>query len=96
MPAYLLLTATDCHLCTRGREVLGTLATEGLLTWREVDADSNLGRRLAAASPPLRPVLFDDQRRVIAYGRLSERRLRRHLAAARGGTLADERQAAAG
>lgn len=96
MPAYVLLTATDCHLCSHGRELLDTLAAEGLLSWREVHADSDLGRRLAAASPPLRPALFDEQQRLLAYGRLSERRLRRQLAAARGGTLVHERQAAAG
>lgn len=79
MGEYRLLTATNCHLCTHGREVLAALAADGLLEWREIDSDSDLGRRLAAASPPLRPVLFDDQERVIAYGRLSERRLRKQL-----------------
>lgn len=91
MPEYLLLTAADCHLCSHGREVLRLLAGAGLLDWREVDSSSDLGRRLAAASPPLRPVLFDDRRRVIAYGRLSERRLRNQLASHHRDTLAPDR-----
>lgn len=80
MNPLLLLTATDCHLCAHGREVLDALARERLLSWREIDADSDEGRRLAAAAPPLRPVLFDSDERVIAYGRLSARRLRGQLA----------------
>lgn len=88
LPEYVLLTASDCHLCGHGREVLGTLAAEGALTWREIDADSDLGRRLAQTAPPLRPVLFDADERLIAYGRLSERRLRRQLASSGSGSLA--------
>lgn len=96
MPEYLLLTARDCHLCAHGREILRRLTAEGLLSWREVDADSDLGRRLAAAAPPLRPVLFGGQQRVLAYGRLSERRLRRRLASSHGDRLARDRQARPG
>lgn len=84
-PEYMLLTAPDCHLCGHGREVLGTLAAEGRLSWHEVDADSDLGRRLVQAAPPLRPALFDADERLIAYGRLSERRLRRQLASSLSG-----------
>jgi hypothetical protein len=51
----------------------------GLLSWHEVDADSDERRRLAPSAPPLRPVLFDPDGRVIAYGRLSAKRLRRQL-----------------
>jgi hypothetical protein len=54
----------------------------------EVDAESAEGRRLAAAAPPLRPVLFSPDGRVVAYGRLSATRLRRPLRAPVGGTLA--------
>ena len=77
MRPVILLTAPDCHLCEHGREVLGQLASEGLLSWRAVEADSDEGRALAAAAPPLRPVLLDADGRVVAYGRLSARRLRR-------------------
>jgi hypothetical protein len=43
---------------------------------------------LAAAAPPLRPVLFDPAGRVVAYGRLSAKRLRRRLRRREGDTLA--------
>ena len=88
MSAFVLLTAPDCHLCAHGREVLSELVACGLLTWREVESDSAEGQRLATAAPPLRPVLFDDAGRVLGYGRLSARRLRRQLRAAGSGTLA--------
>jgi hypothetical protein len=83
MNTLTLLTAADCHLCAHGREVLDALAAEGLVTWREVDADSAEGARLAAAAPPLRPVLIDGTGRVIAYGRLSQRHLVREFGRAR-------------
>jgi hypothetical protein len=79
MRPLVLLTAPDCHRCAHAREVLDTLAAEGLLRWRELDADSVDGARLAATAPPLRPVLLDETGAVIAYGRLSQRRLVREL-----------------
>ena len=82
MSGFILLTASDCHLCAHGRELLGELEASGLLTWREVDADSDEGHRLAAGAPPLRPVLYDQDERVVGYGRLSTKRLRRLLAEA--------------
>lgn len=82
MNALVLLTARDCHLCEQGRRVLGELAAEGLLSWREVDADCDDGRRLSATAPPLRPVLYDSRGRVLACGRLSAKRLRRELSIA--------------
>jgi hypothetical protein len=74
-----LLTAPDCHLCAHARGVLDTLADDDLLRWRELGSVSQEGRRLAAAAPPLRPVLFDADGRVLSYGRLSRRRLLRQL-----------------
>lgn len=70
------VTAHDCHLCEHGRAVLRTLGVQ----IAEVDVSSAEAERLAAAGVPLvfLPVLTDG-RRVIAYGRLSERRLRREL-----------------
>lgn len=82
MSAFLLLTARDCRLCAHGRVVLDALAAEGLLEWREVAADSVEGRKLAATAPPLRPVLYDDHDRTVAYGRFSAKRLRRSLTVA--------------
>lgn len=74
MTGLILLTAPDCHLCEHGKDVLAEVG----LDWRAVPADSEEGRRLAAIAPPLRPALFDESgRRLIAYGRLSARRLRK-------------------
>ena len=82
MNSFFLLTAPDCHLCEHARDVLDRLAGEGLLTWREVEPNSEQGHELADVAPPLRPVLFDRDLRIVGYGRLSARRLRRSLAAA--------------
>ena len=75
MSPFVLLTSAGCHLCGHGRQVLDELG----LPWREVDAESEEGRGLGLTAPPLRPVLFDADGRVLAYGRLSLRRLRREI-----------------
>ena len=74
----LLITAADCHLCAHARAVLTALGLEA----REVDVESPEAQELATEGVPLafRPVLCDGKR-VLAYGRLSERVLRRTLAA---------------
>jgi glutaredoxin len=75
---FVLITAPDCHLCQRAHEVLDTLALEA----REVDVESQEAHDLAASGVPLAmlPVLWDGAR-VLAYGRFSERALKRRLAA---------------
>lgn len=76
MPGELvLLTARDCHMCAHGRAVLGELG----VAWREVRDDDPAAAALASSAPPLRPVLFGTDGDVLAYGRLSSRRLRRDL-----------------
>jgi hypothetical protein len=72
----LLITAPDCHLCGHARSVLGALS----LPAREVDVQSAEAEALAARGVPLAflPVLWDGER-VVAYGRLSEKKLRRDL-----------------
>lgn len=73
-----LLTSPGCHLCAHSRDVLDALADDGLIHWSEISTESDEGRGLVdAGAPPMRPVLYDHDRRVIAYGRLSERRLRK-------------------
>lgn len=71
----LLLTAAGCHMCAHARRTLDELGVR----WREVPEESAHGTALAASAPPLRPVLFDGSGAVVAYGRLSARRLRRDL-----------------
>ncbi|HUP31537.1 MAG TPA: hypothetical protein VM184_00775 [Gaiellaceae bacterium] len=72
-----LVTSRDCHLCGHARGVLSALGVER----REIDADGDEADALAAGGVPLAflPVLWDGER-VVAYGRFSERRLRRELA----------------
>lgn len=74
----LFITAADCHLCEHGRRVLDALGLEA----RTIDVESAEAFDLAARGVPLAflPVLWDGER-VIAYGRFSERRLRRELVA---------------
>lgn len=76
MEPLVLLTAPGCHLCEHGKAVLEELG----VAWRGVDAGSEEGRALAAVAPPMRPVLFTRDGGVLAYGRLSRRRLRKKLA----------------
>lgn len=71
-----LVTGDDCHLCEHGRRVLSALD----VTAREVAVVGDEAAALAARGIPLAflPVLTDG-RRVLAYGRFSEKRLRRDL-----------------
>jgi glutaredoxin len=70
------VTTDDCHFCEHGRGVLDELGVHRV----EIDADSQQAQQLAAAGVPLAflPVLTDGNR-VIAYGRFSEKRLRKEL-----------------
>ncbi|MHB1598948.1 MAG: glutaredoxin family protein [Acidimicrobiales bacterium] len=72
-----LVTSPDCHLCVHARSVLAALGPDT----REVDVESDEAKKLAASGVPLAflPVLVDGGR-LLAYGRLSERRLRKDLA----------------
>jgi hypothetical protein len=85
MSTLVLLTAPDCHLCEHAHEVLAALAAERDLSWCDIGVDSSEGQRLAAAAPPLRPVLFTSDGHILGYGRLSAKRLRRALDAAEAG-----------
>lgn len=72
-----LVTAEGCHFCARAHEVLDRLGVRA----QELALDSPEADALAAKGIPLAflPVLTDGTR-VIAYGRFSEKRLRRELA----------------
>ena len=73
----LLVTTDDCHLCERAHEVLDALGA----VVREVAVDSAEADALAARGLALAflPVLTDGER-VLAYGRFSEKHLRKELA----------------
>lgn len=74
MGELILVTTDECHFCERARAVLDALGIEA----REVKVASREAEALAARGIPLAflPVLTDGER-VIAYGRFSERRLRK-------------------
>jgi len=71
------ITTDDCHFCEHGRGVLDELGVER----REIADSSEEAAMLAASGIPLSfmPVLTDGER-VIAYGRLSAKHLRKELA----------------
>ena len=77
MSELVFITSEDCHFCEHGRGVLDELGVER----REVAASSAEAAKLASRGIPLAfmPVLTDGQH-VIAYGRLSAKRLRKELA----------------
>lgn len=76
MEELTLVTTSDCHFCERANDVLERLGVSA----RKVSVESDTAAVLAASGIPLAflPVLTDGAR-VIAYGRFSEKRLRREL-----------------
>ena len=72
-----LVTADGCAFCARAHEVLDALGVYA----REIDVGSPEAGELATRGIPLAflPVLTDG-REVYAYGRFSEKRLRKELA----------------
>lgn len=82
MTRVTLLTKGDCDLCEHAKAVLARISADSPdVVVESVDLDSDAGRRLAERSgmafPPA--VLLDG--RPFSYGRLSERKLRRAIAA---------------
>ena len=77
MSELILVTSDECHLCERAHVVLASLG----ITVRAVSVESGEAQRLASSGVALAflPVLTDGSR-VIAYGRFSEKRLRKELA----------------
>jgi glutaredoxin len=71
-----LVTTDDCHFCERARRVIDELGVAA----REITVGSDEAAELAARGLPLAflPVLANGER-VIAYGRFSEKRLRKEL-----------------
>lgn len=71
-----LVTSRGCHFCEHGKEVLATLG----LDYVELDVADAEALALAAAGVSLAflPVLVQAGR-LLAYGRLSEKRLRKEF-----------------
>lgn len=74
-----LLTQDHCPLCEHAKKVLAAVAADHPISVTEIDLGSEAGRELATAHRVLFApgVLLDGA--PFAYGRLSERRLRRAL-----------------
>lgn len=74
-----MLTAPDCALCEIAKTVLTRVAADHPLTVEEISMHSDHGQDLATRHGVMFApgVLLDDE--MFSYGRLSERRLRRHL-----------------
>lgn len=81
MTRITLLTKPDCDLCEHARDVLVRVAAETEVDVETVDVGSEQGRELAERSGMAFPpgVLVDGE--PFSYGRLSERKLRKALAA---------------
>lgn len=78
--AVTLLTQADCALCDHAKEVLDKVAADHPLAVTEVDLAGSAGRDLSVRHGVLFApgVLVDGK--PFSYGRLSEKKLRRHLA----------------
>lgn len=74
-----VLTQPDCRFCELAVEILARVGQDHPLSVRRIDLDSPDGRELAAQHGVLFApgILLDGD--MFGYGRLSERRLRRHL-----------------
>lgn len=73
-----LLTQPDCELCEQAKQVLDRVGRDHPLRVEEIQLGEAAGGRLAAGWVLFAPgVLIDG--RPFGFGRLSERRLRRHL-----------------
>jgi glutaredoxin len=74
-----LLTQEACSFCDDAKTILQRLSIDHPLEVAEVDLASETGRRLAEDAGVLFPpgILFDGD--PVAYGRPSERHLRREL-----------------
>ncbi len=74
-----LLTQPDCALCEHAKQVLARIGAEHPLRVEEIALDSPRGQALAAMAGVMYApgILLDGQ--PYAFGRLSERALRRDL-----------------
>ncbi len=79
MTEVTVLTQHDCRFCDIATAVLDRVGHDHRLVIRRVDLDSDEGRELAARHGVVFApgILLDGE--MFSYGRLSERRLRRHL-----------------
>ena len=75
-----LITTGECHLCDHAHRVLDALDGEYAFRLREVDWESEQGQALVVPDGVAFPPALYVDGELVAYGRLSERSLRRRLA----------------
>lgn len=80
MTVVTLLTRGDCKLCDQAKAVLVTVARDHRLVIDEIDVTTPEGTALATEAGILFPPGVVVDGKPFSYGRLSERKLRRHLA----------------
>ncbi|HZD80039.1 MAG TPA: hypothetical protein VE646_08365 [Actinomycetota bacterium] len=73
------VTVPHCHFCEDGRAIVRRLSADSGIPAEHLDWHSDAGARLLAIEPaPFPPALYLGDR-LLGYGRLSERRLRKLL-----------------
>lgn len=77
-----LLTQSNCHLCEHAKVVLARVSVDFLIEVEEISLSSAPGQRLAAESGVLFAPGILLNGKPFAFGRLSERKLRKALTAA--------------
>ena len=79
MTTVTLLTQADCHYCDHAKDVLTRVSLEHRMVIEELGLDTAQGRALATQHGVLFApgILIDGE--PFGFGRLSERKLRRHL-----------------
>ena len=73
------VTTPSCHFCEEGAAVVDRLSRETGLPAERLDWDDARAVELVREEPPLFPPALYLGRRLLGYGRLSERRLRKLL-----------------
>jgi Glutaredoxin-like domain (DUF836) len=79
-PVLTLVTTPDCHLCEHAHRVLERLRAEFRFDLVEIDWESAGGQGLVVQDAVLFPPALYLNGRLVAFGRLSEGQVRRHLA----------------
>ncbi|MEJ7774179.1 MAG: glutaredoxin family protein [Nocardioidaceae bacterium] len=79
MTTVTLLTQAGCHYCDHAKDVLARVCLDHPMVVEELDLDTTQGRALATQHGVLFApgILVDGE--PFGFGRLSEKKLRRHL-----------------
>ena len=73
------VTAPNCHFCEEGWSIVQRLGAETGLSVERIDWDSTKAAELAGHATAMFPPALYLGQKLLGYGRLSERRLRKLL-----------------